>query len=341
MHRSFALLLFSLFAAGCTSGGTHPGQLALVAEIMSPEDSLSLSGMSLSGVQELDPAPQEEDSTPEKKAPQEKKPAKMKFEEVPQEVVKWERMSQDAEIAIIKDYIKRTEHTRDTRIVSRRLGATGYMQLFYPTERKALDGLGEDNPDWKDLLDGGIGGGLEISCELIPAFQAFAGIKYDTYEDASVTLSSGGVPTVKYTSESLRFIPVYGGIRLNFPHCLGFKSGYDPKRAGFTSGIIPFIRVGGGAAYCFGNEQEVDLIPPQGAPSRTDFIRRGFCGYLEAGIGIEYRQENGFAVQASLGVERFSGLDLDRKYEKAFPGVSIRRNLDHGLLPRISVSIYF
>ena len=328
-------MISALVAAGCSTTGVPEKRLVVPGEIMDLDEGLWQSG-NTAAVR----LPQEDPPPEKKKAP------RISFEKVKQVEPKWERWPKDVEIAIIKDHLNKRDRLNKTQYQLQMVptpkiyGVSGHIQLIHPSKRDALEGFGSEDPTWNQLAEDGVGGGVEFSLEAMPAIQFLAGVKYNTYKDATEVIRAPGPTTIRQVSESLQILPFYAGLRINFPLYMETDRWFDPDSAGLATDVIPYLRLAAGAAYCLGNELAIVDVT-NNVRTRMDFIRRGFAGYTEIAAGVEFRNQEGYSLRISVGVETYYGLDLDKKFQANFPGVQKSRRFDQFVLPRISASIYF
>jgi len=248
----------------------------------------------------------------------------------------WRRSSEEAEIAIIRDQLKRSPSWKEQFRV-RRTAVTLFGQLSFVDDTSAIDG-GPDDPDWNDLVDPGYGIGLEMSYELVPAVQPLVGVKANLFQADSHHIGGGNEPLIQRKSDELRTVPMYAGLRLNFPLDLDTDKWFDPEEAGRVKGVIPFLRAAGGVAWICG--QEITLIDhTNNISTRTDFLRRGWTGYFEAAVGIEYRV-NQFAFEITAGLEYYLDMKLDSQFKDLFPAAD-SESMTVFFLPRVGASFYF
>lgn len=342
MARAIVILLFAWLVAGCASGRWHPGdRQSLISEISSDDSRRSSWAIldspreetAVTGASEQDPRAgrcESEPMQPGADRSQDKQDVEAK--EPP-----WKRADQETEVAIIEDQMRRIEkHREHTR--PRVWGANGYIQFGFPGDRTALEGFPIEDPKWDDLIKNGWGAGLELSWEPMPIIQPFIGVQYSRNTDTSFLITDQ-TQYLNIETSPLQMLPFYGGLRLNFPLNESLSDWFSPSAAGLSSGVIPYLRVAGGGTYNFGNEIEItDLATPPA--TKLDFIRRGFTGYVEGTVGIEYRTEKGYALRLSVGVQAYPGIRLDSEFEDAYPGVDLKR-LELAILPRISATYYF
>jgi hypothetical protein len=342
MARAIVILLFAWLVAGCASGRWHPGdRQSLISEISSddslrspwavpdsPRDAPAATGASEPDARafrpESDPMQPGADRSQDKQDEEAKEPP-------------WKRADQETEVAIIEDQMRQIErHREHTR--SRVWGVNGYGQFGIPGDRTALEGFPIEDPKWDDLIKNGWGAGLELSWEPMPIIQPFIGVQYSRNSDTSFVITDQ-TQYFNIDTSALQMLPFYGGLRLNFPLNESISDWFSPSAAGLSSGVIPYLRVAGGGTYSFGNEIEVTDLSSS-TTTKLDFINRGFTGYVEATVGIEYRTEEGYAIRLSVGVQAYPGIRLDNEFEDAYPGVDLKR-LELAILPRISATYYF
>lgn len=249
----------------------------------------------------------------------------------------WRRRSEESEIAIIQDQLRRHPSWKE-QFRARRTAVTLFGQLAFVDDTSALDSGGDD-PDWNDLVDPGYGIGLEMSYDLLPAVQPLIGVKANLFREDRHHIGGGNDPLIERNSDELRTVPMYVGMRLNFPLALDPSEWFDPDQAGRVAGTIPFLRAAGGAAWICG--QEIHLHDKtNNLTTRTDFLRRGWSGYFEAAVGIEYRVREGFAFELSVGFEHYLDMKLDSQFEKLVPGAD-SESMTVFFLPRLGASLYF
>jgi len=338
MARAIVILALACLGTGCASGGFPAEERqALISEISNDEPGGPTSTTPI--------APQEETAAAKANArdpsagqsgkPGAGGPGGVDAQERKEPA--WERADQETEQAIIEDHLRRTEKHRWHQR-ARRWGANAYVQIGYPANRSALDGYPIEDPNWDDLLKNGWGAGLDLSWQPVPAFEPFIGVQYSRNTGTS-TLITDQTQFFNLESSELQALPFYGGVRFNFPLNESLSDWFSTSAGGMTTGVVPYIRVAGGGAWIFGNEIEItDLSAPPA--TKLDFIGRGFTGYVEGAVGIEYRTEKGYAFRLSVAVQAYPGIRLDREFEAAYPGVDLQR-LEVAILPRISATYYF
>jgi hypothetical protein len=328
MKRSIAIVGLFALLAGCAWHGGREVNRGLVLETAT-EAGYGPTAASF-------PVPPQEEKKPQE-GPAKQEPGKTTVAPVEETEIPWERMNEEAELAIIKDELKRPSAWRVPRR-ARPYGVTAFGQVEFAANRDALVTPGFQEPTWNELLKQGWGAGLEVSYQPLPALQPYLGAKYESYSGGTKTYRYVGVTIAQETSR-VQLLPVYAGLQLNFPLHLATDRWFDPAAAGRATGVIPFLQIGGGVAYSFGNEIEIrDLT--NSITRRLDFIRPGYTAYLEGAVGVEYRTPEGFALRLSVGIESYPNLKLEREYEQAVPGADIER-LGQAILPRISASFYF
>jgi len=333
-------MISTMIAAGCTMTGAPDNRPDMLGEIMDPDEGLWQSGndVAVRGAAVRPP--------PEAPSPQNKKAPGRSIEKVKQEEPKWERWPEEVEIAIIRDHLDKQSRLNKTTyeppkvLTPKIFGVSGHLQLVFPGKRNALEGFGSDNPTWDQLAEDGVGGGVEFSLEAMPAVQFLVGVKFNSYKGATEVIRATGGTTIRQISESLRFVPFYACLRVNFPLNMETDRWFDTDSAGLATGVIPYLRMAAGGAYCLGNELVVDDVT-NNVTTRMDFIKRGFAGYTEFAVGVEFRNEDGYSLRIGVGLETYYGLDLEKNFLAVFPGVQKSRRFDQFALPRISASIYF
>lgn len=251
----------------------------------------------------------------------------------------WTRREEAAEIAIIQDQLRRNPNWTE-RPPARRTAATLFGQFSFVDGSSALDSNSKDDPDWNDLLDSGYAIGLEMSYDLVPAVQPLVGVKVNRLQgDGHHFGGKNGDPLIRRETEELQTVPIYAGLRLNFPLDADPGDWFDPEMAGRVVGVIPFLRAVGGVAWVCG--QELTLVDKtNNITTRTDFLRRGWTGYFEAAVGIEYRVREGFAFELTVGFEHYLDMKLDRTFENLAPAAD-SESMTIFFLPRLGASFYF
>ncbi|MBN2489275.1 MAG: hypothetical protein JXQ29_00295 [Planctomycetes bacterium] len=332
MKRSIAILGLVGLLAGCAWHGREAAGRALVLETAT-DAQLRIDGTAaspLSGVPQEDPRREHRTARPAPGIPQEA--------DSPEEPSsRWQRMDEATELAILRADMERAASWRARR-QSRPWGVTAFGQLPFGPERDALATPVFEDPTWNEVLKKGWGVGLELSYQPVPVLQPYAGVKLNSHGGGTTTYRYIGV-TIEQETSRWQVMPFYAGLQLNFPLALSLERWFDPAAAGRTTGVIPFLQIGGGGAYSFGSEIEVrDLT--NSITTRVDFLRRGFTGYLEGAVGVEYRTAEGFALRLSVGVESYRDLEIDREYRQFASGARAER-LNLSVLPRISASVYF
>jgi len=342
MARAIVILLLAWPVAGCASGGWHPDdRQSLISEISSDDSRRSSWAMldspreeaTATGASAQDP-PAGRSRSNSTQSGQDRGQDKQGEEPKPSA---WKRAEEETELAIIRDQMRQIdEHREHTR--ARVWGVNGYGQIGIPSNRTALEGFPIEDPRWDDLVKNGWGAGLDLSWEPMPLIQPFIGLQYSRNTDTSFLITDQ-TQYLNIETSALQMLPFYGGLRLNFPLNESISDWFSSSAAGLASGVIPYLRVAGGGAYNFGNEIEItDLSSP--TTTKLDFINRGFTGYVEGEVGIEYRTKEGYAFRLSVGVQAYPGIRLDREFEDAYPNVDLKR-LEMAILPRISATYYF
>ncbi len=317
-----AALLATL--AGCATSRSTPVRAALLAEATADDVAILET-----------PDDDERASQPAGSLPQEKRAST----DTRTDDVRWDRRPEEQELAVMRKQMTAANQPHWEDYQRRRTSVTAFMSLNTTADSDATSGL-PSNFEWKGIVEEGVGAGLEIGHDVVPAFEIFAGAKYDNWRgDEKIVATSPSIVTTKTTG--LDAFPFYVGGRLNFPLAIPFSDWFSTSQAGLSYGVIPFVKGQVGGVFVDGMEVSIRDQLAGGPPFEYDLIDRGFHTYAGVEVGIEYRTRSGFALKLSVGAERYFGLDLASEAENILrPGAEMN-DLRQALLPRLSATVYF